>query len=326
MTSPIGWLVKYLLHRHFAPFGQVPPRHGSTHLTDDRVLAVDWSTNRGAPGTEKTRNEDAARWGFLATKAGPVLLLALADGVTSSSCGFWASRVACAAGLRAMEEPARRAYDEDGPGVSTHRLSTVIEAGFTGADTALAGILNRLRSEPERYWSRQEEPHLATWRYVLARGQVMETTLCLAMIDPVGIIVGSVGDSLVALRRCRSGETCDVVIGAPDEGEHGTAALRGDDTYRIPPESFTRALYATQDYEGTAALVLATDGVARHADASSLLDALCDRRPRPDGWARQSIHDLKGRGAGEDNMTMIGVTVRRAALEETGCEAQQALR
>lgn len=322
MTSPVSSLAEYHLRMRLKPFGRVPPRYDSTDLGSGRRISVDWSTSCGARDSEKTRNEDAVRWIFLKTEAGPVLLLALADGVTSSSCGHWASRVACAAALKAMHGPALEAYGQKGEVAKTEQLSSVIEAGLAGADASLAELLGRLRAEPERYWSLDEEPYLATWRYVLERSQVFQTTLCLAIVDASGVIIGTIGDSLAALRRCRDNVYYDTVIGGPRQGEHQTALINGDNSYQLTQDSFVRASFISQGYDGSLALVLASDGVARHITSTGVLDSLHDFRTNTRGWARQVFRGLRKQGAGDDNMTLVGVVASASNRSESRCVDQ----
>ena len=123
--------------------------------------------------------------------------LALSDGLTSS---FWSERAAVLACWVAM-------------GVLVDRKATLApeelaRSSFDAAGRAIGQFVDDLRRDPEAARPR-DQPYASTWRFMLERGRLMQTTLMLAWVAREDFHLAIVGDGgalgVIMLRRDQAG-------------------------------------------------------------------------------------------------------------------------
>ena len=148
----------------------------------------------GPPDQDKATNQDyALAWWPSADEAQQPLrfVLALADGLTTSFRSECASALACWVGIRALVENAlaRRAR-RSWPGWPSTRQGLTI-----------GRLADELARDPEA--SCPEGQFLSTWKYILRKGGLFQTTLTLAWLDREYFRIAMVGDGGVLWRGYR---------------------------------------------------------------------------------------------------------------------------
>ncbi len=127
----------------------------------------------GPPTQDKSTNQDYAL-AWRPTEGGdgrqPRLVLALADGLTNSYRSEWAAAMACWVSVRAVTENDGKAVQQD-----------LARLAFNAAGQAIARIADEFSRDPEA--SCPEGQFLSTWKYILKKGGLFQTTLTLAWID-----------------------------------------------------------------------------------------------------------------------------------------------
>ena len=100
----------------------------------------------------------------------PRLVLALADGLTNSFRSEWAAAVACWVAVRAVVEASGK--------YAAHELA---KFAFDEAGRTIARLAEEFSGDPEA--SCPEGQFLSTWKYILNKGGLFQTTLSLAWLD-----------------------------------------------------------------------------------------------------------------------------------------------
>jgi hypothetical protein len=149
-------------------------------------------TAYGPPGQDKgPDNQDyALAWAPPDGDAGrsPRLALALADGLTSSFRAEWAAEAACWAALRRLveDDPARDPLGR-------------ARRAFAAAGDVLASTADEMAADPRA--SCPPGQFVSTWKYILQRGLLLQTTLTLAWLDGNRLRAALVGDAGVLWRE-----------------------------------------------------------------------------------------------------------------------------
>jgi len=147
----------------------------------------------GPADQDKTTNQDyALAWWPPVSEARQRLriVLALADGLTTSYRSECASALACWVGVRALVEHAGAAEPMD-----LARLS------FNEAGLTIGRLADELAANPEA--SCPEDQYLSTWKYILKKGGLFQTTLTLAWLDRDHFRAAMVGDGGLLWRSYR---------------------------------------------------------------------------------------------------------------------------
>ncbi len=155
-----------------------PPYRGSVHscfgpadqdkCPENQDFALVWTRAKDGPGLR--------------------LVAALADGLTSSYRSDWAAELACWTGVKLLTQH----YTEAMP---PRQLAGAV---FTSVAAALGQLCQQLTADPEA--SCPPEQFLSTWKYILAKGLLLQTTLTLAWLDHEMLRVALIGDGGVFLR------------------------------------------------------------------------------------------------------------------------------
>jgi serine/threonine protein phosphatase PrpC len=138
----------------------------------------------GPQTQDKNANQDyALAWWPLADGDNrlPRLVLALADGLTNSFRSEWAAAVACWVAVRAVVESSGKLQSKEAATLA-----------FNEAGDAIVRAADEFSRDPEA--SCPEGQFLATWKYILKKGGLLQTTLSLAWIDGQHFNVAMLGD------------------------------------------------------------------------------------------------------------------------------------
>ena len=108
-------------------------------------------------------------------------ILALGDGLTTSFRSEWASALVCQVALRALVE--------GGPDVPPRDLA---KNAFDEAGRSLGRLADELTRDPEA--SCPPGQFVSTWKYILKKGALFQTTLTLAWLDCHFLRIAMVGD------------------------------------------------------------------------------------------------------------------------------------
>lgn len=230
-------------------------------------LAVAIHSDYGPPDQDKgPNNQDYALAWFPREGSNecPVqLALALGDGLTSSYLSELASRLACWAALRALvDHPELSPWDRARQSLEAARL-------------ALSDLAASLRRDPEGSWPKSQIPFLSTWKYILNKGALLQTTLTLAWLEQDQFHLALVGDG-GALWREGPGP-------APFPAGHDAILAECDPTtnqvHALGPACFEVGEldgWVERDAAGPFVCVLHTDGLGRGRgyDPGLLLDEL----------------------------------------------------
>ncbi len=137
----------------------------------------------GPPGQDKRVNQDYALAWLPANSVDrrqPRLAVALSDGLTNSYRSECAAALACWTSVRALVETVDAASPKE------RALSAFNEAGW-----ALGELGDELSRDPEA--SCPEGQFVSTWKYILNKGGLFQTTLTLAWLDGVGQVANLPG-------------------------------------------------------------------------------------------------------------------------------------
>jgi serine/threonine protein phosphatase PrpC len=194
------------------------------------------------------------------------LVLALGDGLTTSYRSEWASALLCSVAVRALVEgnpnlpprdQARRAFDEGGQ--------------------SLGQLADELARDPEA--SCPPGQFISTWKYILRKGVLFQSTLTLAWLDESFFRVAMLGDSGAVWRDYHapagSQQTEDRVLAECDLDQHQVRALG-------PADREVREFdcWREERPNGPFLCAIHTDGVGRGLEGNSavLLDQLEELR------------------------------------------------
>jgi serine/threonine protein phosphatase PrpC len=164
---------------------------GSGHFSLGR-LSGSVHTDYGPLGQDKGPNNQDYSLVWLPRAANTEsrlrLVVALADGLTSSFRSEWASSLACWAAVRAVIEN----HSVDHP-------KQLAKLAFDAAGLAIGRLADVLARDPQA--SCPPDQYLSTWRYILHRGLLLQTTLIVAWLEGDCLRMAMVGDGGSLLRE-----------------------------------------------------------------------------------------------------------------------------
>lgn len=244
---------------------------------DNQDYAIAW-----LPQDEKTR--DRFR-----------LVVALADGLTASFRSEWAAALVCSVAMRALAE--------GDPSLSPTDLA---RHAFNEAGQNLGRLADDLARDPEA--SCPPGQFVSTWKYILRKGVLFQTTLTLAWLDRHFLRVAMVGDGGCVWRNYRSPAdgppTFDRVLAKCDLDRHTVCALG-------PADRTVREFdcWHEEKITGPFLCALHTDGVGRGLGLNpvALLDELVQlESPDEENAAREFIERaIRDRPRSfDDNLTL----------------------
>jgi hypothetical protein len=239
------------------------------------------------PGDEKTRKRFR-------------LAVALADGLTASFRSEWAAALVCSVALRALVE--------GDPVLSPDDLA---RHAFDQAGRTLGRLADDLMREPEA--SCPPGQFVSTWKYILRKGVLFQSTLTLAWLDADFLRIAMIGDGGGVWRSyCatdRGQRPDDRVLAQCDLDRHQVCALG-------PADRSVRQFdcWHEEELHGPFLCALHTDGVGRGVgrNQSALLDELEELESMgEENTARQFIQRaVEGRPqAFDDNLTLAVIRV-----------------
>jgi serine/threonine protein phosphatase PrpC len=222
-------------------------------------------TDFGPEDQDKEANQDyAIAWlpHDATTRKRFRFILALGDGLTASFRSEWASAVVCSVALRALVE--------GGPDLEPRELARY---AFNEAGQCLGRLADGLGQEPEV--SCPPGQFASTWKYILRKGALFQSTLTLAWLDGHALCVAMVGDGGGVLRRYHAspdGQRAeDHVLAQCDLERHQVCALG-------PADRDVREFdcWREERLNGPFLCALHTDGIGRGLGGSpmALLDEL----------------------------------------------------
>ncbi len=192
----------------------------------------------------------------------PRLVLALADGLTTSYRSECASALACWIAVRGVVE-AVRTIDPQG----------LARFAFDRAGHTIGRLADEWAREPEA--SCPTGQFLSTWKYILAKGRLLQTTLTLAWLDHDKFCLAMVGDGGALWRDYRGPgrirTAADRVLAACD--------LENQQVFAVGPadrEAYEFDCWHEESLNGPFLCALSTDGIGRSQGAipATLLDEL----------------------------------------------------
>ncbi|MCX5647471.1 MAG: protein phosphatase 2C domain-containing protein [Phycisphaerae bacterium] len=190
------------------------------------------------------------------------LILALGDGLTTSFRSEWASALVCSVALRALVEGALDVEPRD-----------LARYAFNEAGRSLGRLADELTREPEA--SCPPGQFVSTWKYILRKGVLFQSTLTLAWLDRDFLRIAMVGDGGATWRGYHAPSpgqrAADRVLAECDLDRHQVCALG-------PADRNVREFdcWHEEKLNGPFLCALHTDGVGRGLGGNSrvLLDEL----------------------------------------------------
>jgi hypothetical protein len=231
------------------------------------VIGGSLHSDFGPADQDKETNQDyALAWWPSAAAADarprPSFVLALADGLTTSYRSESAAALASWVGVRALVENYRAAQPLD-----------LARLAFAEAGLTIGQLADELARAPGA--SCPEGQFLSTWKYILQKGRLLQTTLTLAWLDGDHFRIAMVGDGGALWRDYRglrdSRQSTDRVLAACDLDSQQVYALG-------PAERGVQEFdcWHEEELDGPFLCALSTDGIGRGqgASPSALLDEL----------------------------------------------------
>jgi serine/threonine protein phosphatase PrpC len=201
--------------------------------------------NYGPLTQDKNANQDYSLAWWPVTERDerqPRLVVALADGLTNSYRSEWAAALACWVAMQAIVAEAGKK--------TPHELATF---AFNEAGGAIARLAEKFCRDPEE--SCPEGQFLSTWKYILKKGGLLQTTLTLAWIDANHFNLAIIGDGGALWRDSKSG---DRVLAACNLESQQVHALGPAD-----PMVHDFDVWRQEPIDGPFLCALMTDGVGR---------------------------------------------------------------
>jgi hypothetical protein len=222
-------------------------------------------TDFGPDDQDKDANQDyALAWlpHDAKTRTRFRFILAMGDGLTTSFRSEWASALACSVALRTLVEgdPGREPKD-------------LARYAFNEAGRTLGRLADEFSGEPEA--SCPAGQFVSTWKYILRKGVLFQSTLTLAWLDQHFLRIAMVGDG-GAVWRSYHAPPCgqparDRALAQCDLDRHQVCALG-------PADRDVREFdcWHEEELNGPFLCALHTDGVGRGLGANpmALLDEL----------------------------------------------------
>jgi serine/threonine protein phosphatase PrpC len=189
-------------------------------------------------------------------------VVALGDGLTTSFRSEWASALVCSVASRALAD--------GNAGLEPIELA---KYAFNEAGGSLGRLADQLARAPEA--SCPPGQFASTWKYILRKGMLFQSTLTLAWLDQHFFRVAMVGDGGAVWRSCRapahSQRAVDHVLAQCDLDQHQVCALG-------PADRNVREFdcWHEEELDGPFLCALHTDGVGRGLgdNPTALLDQL----------------------------------------------------
>ena len=215
-------------------------------------------TDYGPPDQEKPTNQDfTLAWCPIgdASHDAPKWVLAVADGLTDSYASEWAAELACWSAVRSLVESFGRFSPDELGRRAVNAAGDAI--GFTV--DAYSADLNG---------SRPTDIFPLTWKYMLRKGKLLQTTLLLAWYDSKALRMISIGDAGAVLYGGAKNQD-------PDSLEHLLAHcdLQTNLVNAIGPASRNNHYidcWAERELEGPFICAFYTDGVGRYLNDTPL--------------------------------------------------------
>jgi hypothetical protein len=145
----------------------------------------------GPADQDKTANQDfALAWlpRAVPNRKALRLVVAIADGLTTSFRSEHASALACWIAVRALVEA----------GTAVEPM-TMARYAFNEAGLSIGRMADEWAQDPEESCPEGQFP--STWKYILAKGALLQTTLTLAWWDRHHLRVGAIGDGGILCRH-----------------------------------------------------------------------------------------------------------------------------
>lgn len=255
---------------------------------------LSFHSDYGPEGQDKDENQDYALVWRAAEVAGTPserVVLAMADGLTGSFRSELASRLACTVALRTIAE-----------GVGCEGRRELLQRAIADSAKALQDLKEELLRDPGS--SCPAGLFLPTWRYILRRGLLFQTTLTVALLDQGLLQVAIVGDGGMLSRMYEPQE--DHVDAQCDLGTQEVHAIGPFESCSTDVDSFTeRRLDA-----GRFLYALFTDGIGRALETAPLKlleDLDSDAMRGVDNSAKDYIERVKSGQSTNDNLTLAVV-------------------
>jgi serine/threonine protein phosphatase PrpC len=228
-------------------------------------LSASIHSDFGPAGQDKTTNQDyALAWWPSAVEARrPSFVLAVSDGLTTSFRSELASALACWVGARALVE-----------NVGMFHPKELARLAFNEAGRAIGRLADALARDPEA--SCPEDQFLSTWKYILKKGGLLQTTLTLAWLDGDDFCIAMVGDGGALWREygnvgqvgnlSHARRTKDRVLAACNLDSHQVFALG-------PLDRAVRDFdcWQVEKVSGPFLCAISTDGIGRGLGVSPLI-------------------------------------------------------
>src|SRR5262245_20377226 len=145
----------------------------------------------GPTGHEKasTNQDFALAWRAGEGNSSPIVF-ALADGLTSSFQSGKAAELACWVAVRALVE-----------NKADKRPVDMARGAFDADGHAIGVLADRLNADSEPWHAMAHIRFQSTWKYILANGKLLQTTLMLAWLERDHLRIAMVGDGGAVCRK-----------------------------------------------------------------------------------------------------------------------------
>jgi len=246
---------------YLAQRGETIVGSGSFHCEG---LSASVHSDFGPKDQDKVANQDyVLAWRPHAAEKGKLrLALALGDGLTTSFRSECAAALTCWVALRALVEAE-----------ATLEPRALAAHGFNEAGSAVGQLADELARDPQA--SCPPGQFLSTWKYILKKGALFQTTLTLAWLDREYLRIAMVGDGGSLWRAYHKSllrrRSVDRVLAECDLSNHHVCAL-GPADRRV--QEFD--CWQEEKLNGPFLCALHTDGVGRGLGSTplALLDEL----------------------------------------------------
>jgi hypothetical protein len=232
---------------------------GSGSFTSGR-LAGSLHTDFGPANQDKDSNQDYALawWPSAAETRGRLrFVLALGDGLTTSFRSECASALACWVAIRALVEAGGAAGPKD-----------LAKLAFNEAGLTIGQMADECARDPEA--SCPEGQFLSTWKYILKKGGLFQTTLTVAWLDRSHFRIAMVGDGGALWRGYRGPREVRRVT----DRVLATCDLDSQQVYALgPADRCVREFdcWHEEELNGPFLCALHTDGIGRGLGTSPMM-------------------------------------------------------
>jgi hypothetical protein len=200
------------------------------------------------------------------------LVLAIGDGLTTSFRSEWASAIVCSVALRALVDSDPMLEPQDAARYAFHQ-----------AGASLSRLAGDLASDPAA--SCPPGQFASTWKYILRKGVLLQSTLTLAWLDGQAFRIAMLGDGGGVWRSLCPPSDC--LLAQCDLDQHQVRALGP-----CEPGVHEFDCWHEQPLHGPFLCALHTDGIGRGLGHNpiGLLDDLVElQKEKPENAARRFI-------------------------------------